>query len=151
MNAAEQQMPGDAPHAFAEPWQADAFALVIALHQKRIFDWPEWVSAFSGQPGELPTGVDQAIESAYYLRWLAALETIARDRGLVASEEMDMRVEQWRRAYLRTPHGHPIELSRGFKPEADQEHAPHHDHGKNDAHHHPAQAVPVSVSPASSR
>lgn len=28
--------------AFSEPWQAQAFALVLALHEQGLFAWSEW-------------------------------------------------------------------------------------------------------------
>jgi len=139
-----------AARVFAEPWQAEAFALAVALNQKNAFDWHEWVEVFSGQSGEPLVGNEKAIEAAYYQRWLAALEAIAVGHGLVSTPEVDHRVEEWRRAYLRTPHGQPIELARGL--EADAEHEAHsHDHHDHDedghVHHHSVRAVPVSISP----
>ena len=34
---------------FAEPWQAQAFAMALALHQRGLFTWSEWADALSTQ------------------------------------------------------------------------------------------------------
>jgi nitrile hydratase accessory protein len=152
----ENDLPADLPGpTFAEPWQADAFALAIALNRKQAFGWSDWVGTFSQQPAPESDPSDQSIEREYYLRWLSALETLAVEQGLVSAEEMDRRVEEWRRAYLRTPHGQPIELARGIESgdadDHDHEAHHHHDHDEDDHHHahaHSRRPEPVTVSPA---
>ena len=49
--------PGDGTGpVFAEPWQAQAFALVVRLHAEGAFTWTEWAAALSdalaGVPGD---------------------------------------------------------------------------------------------------
>jgi hypothetical protein len=48
---------------------------------------------------------------------LAALERVLAENGAVTRAELDEREEQWERAYLRTPHGKPVELAAGMKPD----------------------------------
>ena len=31
---------------FEEPWQAELFALTVALGEAGVFGWPDWTSAF---------------------------------------------------------------------------------------------------------
>ena len=90
---------------FREPWEAHAFALVVRLSEAGYFSWTEWAS-FLGQEiraardrGEPDLGAD------YYEHWLRALEKLCDQKALVAPDEMRWRKEQWRRAYLQTPHG----------------------------------------------
>jgi hypothetical protein len=47
---------------------------------------------------------------------LAALERVLVENGAVTRAELDEREEQWEHAYLRTPHGKPVELAAGMKP-----------------------------------
>lgn len=149
MSTVEPDVPDEmAAHHFAEPWQAEAFALALALNQKQAFDWREWVDVFSTQPGALLAGEATAIEAAYYRRWLSALETITAAHGLVSTPEVDSRVEEWRRAYLRTPHGQPIELACGLAPLTADEARHDHDDGDHEHHHNAIRPLPVSVSPA---
>jgi nitrile hydratase accessory protein len=93
--------------AFAEPWQAQAFALTVALHDKGLFSWSEWAAALScevRQPGAAPDGHD------YYEHWLAALEKLLAARGAAMPADVDALAAAWQRAAHATPHGKPILL-----------------------------------------
>ncbi|MCP5373763.1 MAG: nitrile hydratase accessory protein [Hyphomicrobiales bacterium] len=94
---------------FAAPWQAQAFAMAVALNARGHFTWPEWVETFAAElaAGD-PPGVDPA--DAYYHHWLAALEKIVAAKGLAPAGEQDRRRAAWAAAVARTPHGRPIEL-----------------------------------------
>ena len=35
--------------AFAEPWQAHAFALTLQLHERGLFSWAEWATALAAE------------------------------------------------------------------------------------------------------
>ncbi len=130
---------GARPPGFREPWQAQAFALVVELAGKGLFDWPEWVARLSAEIREKPQLPGEDSESAYYRQWLAALERIVIDRGACAPAEVDRRQAEWRQAYLRTPHGQPVELENAQRP-----HPAPDDHD----HRHEASAQPVAVSKA---
>jgi nitrile hydratase accessory protein len=101
---------------FAEPWQAQAFAMAVRLSAEGHFTWPEWVNYISAEIAtENNVGADRANEASltiYYRQWLAALEKLVADKGLASASELANRTEEWRRAYLNTPHGHPIELTK---------------------------------------
>ena len=58
---------------------------------------------------------DPDLGNTYYQHWLNALERICAETQLVSREAMTGRQEEWRCAYLNTPHGQPIELSAAFK------------------------------------
>jgi nitrile hydratase accessory protein len=132
---------GARPPGFREPWQAQAFTLVVELAGKGLFDWPEWVARFSAEIREKPQLPGEDSESAYYRQWLAALEKIVVERRACAPEEIDQRQAEWRQAYFHTPHGHPVELANARLPRPD----PHdHDHD----HRQEASAGPVAVSKA---
>jgi nitrile hydratase accessory protein len=89
---------------FAEPWQAGAFALVVALHEKGLFTWPEWAAALSDS---IAAGRDA---DEYYAQWLDALERILAAKGVAEPETLKAIAESWRRAAEATPHGQPILL-----------------------------------------
>ena len=91
---------------FAEPWQAQAFALTLKLHEDGAFTWPEWAQALSAE-----LAGDPADDGArYYDHWVAALEGLVTARNLAAPDELRARKDAWKDAYLRTPHGKPVEL-----------------------------------------
>jgi nitrile hydratase accessory protein len=99
-------MNGDAP-VFAEPWQAEAFAMVIALHDRGLFTWDEWASALSGQL-KGPNALDDA--SDYYHSWLKALELLIEMKNVAGKDDVDRLAAAWQRAAHSTPHGQPVRL-----------------------------------------
>lgn len=102
---AGRSLPPEAP-VFQEPWEAQAFALVVALHARGVFTWPEWTQALSAAiRAEAHEDGD-----AYYHCWLAALERLVGEKGLAPAPDLLARKESWRRAAHATPHGSPILL-----------------------------------------
>jgi len=92
---------------FAAPWEASAFAMVLALHRAGHFEWGEWVELLAQEIGSAepdPTG------ELYYEHWTRALEKLLGWLGLLTEEEIDARSQAWRAAYLGTPHGHEVLL-----------------------------------------
>ena len=99
---------------FAEPWQAQAFAMAVRLSAEGHFSWPEWAQYLCAEIASDHGGQGGASGDAigvYYRQWLAALEKLVADKGLASPTELAGRKEDWRRAYLNTPHGQAIELS----------------------------------------
>ena len=88
---------------FAEPWQAQAFALAVQLHRQGAFSWTQWSQA-------LGEAIASASDAEYYDCWVAALERLTSDRGLASVEALGERKDAWAEAYRRTPHGRPVEL-----------------------------------------
>jgi len=99
---------GEGP-VFAEPWQAQAFALVIRLHAEGAFPWTDWTAALSRELAADPA--DDG--SRYYNHWVAALERLLTERGLVTAPDLAARKAAWAEAYHHTPHGQPVELGAG--------------------------------------
>jgi len=91
---------------FAEPWQAQAFAMAVALHQRGVFTWPEWAAALAAEIGRAAD--DDG--SRYYEHWLAALERLVQAKGVADAEALGRRRDAWDRAARATPHGKPILL-----------------------------------------
>jgi nitrile hydratase accessory protein len=101
---------------FRAPWEAQAFGLVLALHQRGVFSWKEWTERLSAEIAAVKARGETDDGSRYYELWLAALERLATDKGLVLTGELAVRREEWDRAARATPHGQPIELARGRHP-----------------------------------
>ncbi len=100
---------------FAEPWQAQAFAMTVKLHEAGHFEWSEWVDYISAEIAE-GAPPDEADDNAiYYRQWLSALERLVADKGLSSPPELVHRKDEWRRAYENTPHGEPVELASAGK------------------------------------
>ena len=101
----------DGSPTFAEPWEASAFALAVRLSGTGYFTWDEWAMTLGEEIREAQQAGDLDIGDTYYRHWLRALERLCRERGLVSEAEGSERKEAWRRAYLNTPHGKPVELA----------------------------------------
>lgn len=95
---------------FAEPWQAQAFALTLQLHAQGAFTWTEWASALSDR---LKAAGPDDDGSRYYDHWLAALEHLVLAKSLAAGPDLTARRQAWEAAYRNTPHGRPVELGAG--------------------------------------
>jgi high-affinity nickel-transport protein len=95
---------------FAEPWQAQAFALAVKLSEQGHFTSNEWAAALAH---ELRAAADRGEPddgSRYYEHWLAALEHLVAAKGLADAAALVSRKQAWTEAYRRTPHGRPVEL-----------------------------------------
>ena len=101
--------PADRP-VFAAPWQAQAFALTVRLHETGCFTWPEWTQALAEAIRRAQAAGDKDLGDTYYEHWLAALESIVTRKGILAGADIKRRTEAWRAAAARTPHGEPIRL-----------------------------------------
>jgi nitrile hydratase accessory protein len=98
---------------FREPWEARAFALAVHLSEAGCFTWPEWTAALSQEIAAAKATGDPDLGNDYYHHWLRALERLCAAKNLALPVAQQQRREEWRRAYLNTPHGQPIELSAG--------------------------------------
>ena len=96
---------------FAEPWQAQAFALAVNLSEQGHFTWKEWAAALADELKAAATAGEPDDGSRYYHHWLAALERLLMAKGLVDPEALLARKEAWAEAYRRIPHGKPVELA----------------------------------------
>ena len=95
---------------FAEPWQAQAFAMAVKLSELGYFTWKEWAAALAA---ELRAAADRGAPddgSQYYHHWLAALEHLVATKGLLTPAALAACKEAWAEAYRRTPHGKPVVL-----------------------------------------
>lgn len=75
--------PGGEP-PFAEPWQAQAFALAVALHERGLFTWTEWTRRLGREIALRPSAPGS---EAYWQSWVAALESLLAESGLQRPEE----------------------------------------------------------------
>ena len=112
---ATQHIPGlprdaDGP-VFREPWEAQAFAMTLALYERGLFTWTEWAAALATEIKRAQNAGDPDTGETYYTHWLAALEKIVAEKGVASHETLHRYRDAWGHACDRTPHGQPIELS----------------------------------------
>ena len=96
---------------FQAPWEAHAFALVLSLHDKGLFTWPEWAAALAAEIARAQAAGDPDTGDTYYRHWLSALERMVTAKNLTTAEGLARYQAAWDAAAERTPHGLPIELS----------------------------------------
>jgi nitrile hydratase accessory protein len=95
---------------FAEPWQAQAFALAVKLSEQGHFTWKEWAATLADELKAADNRGEPDDGTHYYEHWLAALERLVVAKGLTDREAMRVRKEAWADAYRHTPHGKPVEM-----------------------------------------
>lgn len=95
---------------FREPWEAQAFAMAVLLHERGLFAWQEFAQRLATEIAAARTRGEADDGHDYYAHWLRALETLVADKGLVLAEALQTRKDEWDRAARATPHGQPIEL-----------------------------------------
>ena len=100
---------GDGP-VFRAPWEAQAFAMAVMLHERGHFTWKEWAARLADEIAAAKTRGETDDGSRYYYYWLAALEKLVAEKRLIAADELAVRKDEWDRAARETPHGQPIEL-----------------------------------------
>lgn len=98
---------------FAEPWQAQAFALAVKLSEQGHFTWKEWAATLADELRLAEARGEPDDGSRYYEHWLKALERLVAAKGLADAEALSQRKEAWAEAYRHTPHGKPVELAAG--------------------------------------
>jgi nitrile hydratase accessory protein len=95
---------------FREPWEAQAFAMALALHERGLFTWTEWAATLAGEIKRAQAAGDPDTGETYYQHWMATLERLVSTKGVATSETLHRYRDAWDHAADRTPHGTPIEL-----------------------------------------
>jgi nitrile hydratase accessory protein len=95
---------------FREPWEAQAFAMALALHERGLFTWNEWAATLGAEIKRAQAAGDPDTGETYYLHWLNALERLVATKGVTTEATLHRYRDAWDRACDRTPHGQPIEL-----------------------------------------
>lgn len=95
---------------FREPWEAQAFAMALALHARGLFSWTEWAATLADEIRRAQAAGDADTGETYYRHWLATLERLVAEKGVATTATLHRYRDAWDHAADRTPHGQPIEL-----------------------------------------
>jgi len=95
---------------FRAPWEAQAFAMALALHKAGLFTWPEWAATLGAEIKRAQAAGDPDRGDTYYSHWLAALERLVAEKGVADAGTLTRYRDAWAHAADRTPHGQPIAL-----------------------------------------
>jgi nitrile hydratase accessory protein len=95
---------------FREPWQAEAFALALSLHERGLFTWNEWAATLGDEIKKAQAAGDPDTGETYYHHWLNTLERLVAEKGITDPRQLARTRHAWEHACARTPHGTPIAL-----------------------------------------
>lgn len=100
----------DSGPVFEEGWQAQVLALAFNLVDRGQFTSTQWSEALGAELVSASERGESDNSTTYYQAVLTALENLLHDQQSLPGDVIDQRTEAWRAAYLRTPHGQPVEL-----------------------------------------
>lgn len=95
---------------FEEGWQAQILALAFNLVDRGQFTAVQWSEALGAELASASQRGEIDDSDTYYKAVMTALEKLLHAQDSLPCEMLDQRTEAWRQAYLRTPHGQPVEL-----------------------------------------
>jgi nitrile hydratase accessory protein len=95
---------------FREPWEAQAFAMTLALHKRGLFTWSEWAATLGDEIKRAQAAGDPDTGTTYYSHWLNALERLVTVKGIADAGLLARYHDAWDHAADRTRHGDPIVL-----------------------------------------
>jgi nitrile hydratase accessory protein len=77
---------------FEAPWEGRAFGIAVALNEQAVYPWRSFRDALVDQIAD-----DEAVarNTTYYERWLASLEALLLQQGLVTKDELDVRTAEY--------------------------------------------------------
>ena len=132
---------------FREPWQAKAFAIVVLLHRQGRFEWNEWLQVLGAEIAARPQQPGEDPDAAYHRQFLAALEQMVAALGIAQPGDQLRRKEEWRDAYLNTPHGHAVELAAARPAAGNADYRAREASGASQRHDLAPVLRPIAVSP----
>ncbi len=95
---------------FEEGWHAQVIALAFSLVDRGQFTNAQWSERLGAELAGAKERGETDNSETYYRAALAAVESLLNGQQSLSTESLDERTEAWRTAYLRTPHGQPVEL-----------------------------------------
>ena len=98
---------------FREPWEAQSFAMTLALHRVGLFQWPEWAAMLAEEIRRARAAGGADTGASYYRHCQAALERMIVEKGLSDAQAIGRYRDAWAHAAGRTPHGMLIQLLPG--------------------------------------
>ena len=95
----------------SEPWHAELLAIAVLLCETGHLDKSELPEVAGKAISGAGSSVDTSSDEAAFEAALSKLETVLAKKGIADRNEIDSALNEWRQAYLDTPHGKPVKLS----------------------------------------
>lgn len=107
-------LPGGGEKSFDEPWEVRAFAMAVAAYHSGKYEWSEFQLSLIRSIKQWEEGAADEPWS-YYEHWLAALETVLADNGVLSDAALDERTREVlaipRNANHHEAHREPVAVS----------------------------------------
>ena len=100
----------DGEPVFDEQWQAQVLGIADLMVASGVISADSWASALGSELRRSAAAASADNAETYYRAVLAALQALIYESGATAHKEVEACEDAWRRAYLNTPHGMPVEL-----------------------------------------
>ena len=97
---------------FSEPWEAQAFAIVVTLSDSGYYTCEEWSNTLAETISRAGAEGGPSDGSDYYVNWVTALEQILERKSLADDLSLAAVKAEWEQAYKLTPHGKPVSLTK---------------------------------------
>jgi nitrile hydratase accessory protein len=107
--------PDERRRAFDESWQVEAYALVQVLIETGRISSSQWAKAFGTALREAADQGAPDTSDTYYTTLSETLQRVLIAGGRMQDAEIRQRIDDWRAAYRRTPHGKPVRLNEPLK------------------------------------
>ena len=102
----------DGEPVFDEAWQAEALAIADTLVQQGLFTATAWSDALGAALRRAESAGATDNQQTYYECVVTALEGLIADNSAIDASELERTRDDWKQAYLSTPHGQPVRLPR---------------------------------------
>lgn len=73
---------------FAAPWEGRVFGIAVTLNENGVYEWSEFQRRLAEEIAVAPPDDKGAV---YYERWLASLERLLLERGMITRDELEDR------------------------------------------------------------
>ena len=77
---------------FEAPWEGRAFGMAVALNENGEYEWSEFQNLLAAEIADAEQVHDS---STYYERWLASLEKLLLDKGMLEAKELELRTTEY--------------------------------------------------------
>jgi len=77
---------------FDAPWEGRAFGMAVALNENGEYEWREFQTMLAAEIADAEQSNDS---STYYERWLASLEKLLLDKGMLEAKELEIRTTEY--------------------------------------------------------
>lgn len=80
---------------FQEPWEGRAFGLAVALRDLDLFQWEAFRRKLIAAVAVADRAPEGESRPGYYENWLAALQNLLVESGLISTSEVDHRAQEF--------------------------------------------------------